>query len=70
MQNFSALWLAVSAFMVMGLVSRFSLANHRLRVLPSGAGIVQPKWIPVTRILGGGRTCGVSLEPFLNSSDW
>ena len=44
MQNFSALWLAVSAFMVMGLVSRFSLANHRLRVLPSGAGIAQPRW--------------------------
>ena len=31
-----------------------------LRVLPGGAGLVQPRWMPVRRILGGGRTCGVS----------
>ena len=39
----TALWLAVSGFMVMGLVSRFSLANHGLRVLLGGAGITQPR---------------------------
>ena len=27
-ENFSAMWLTVSGFMVMGLVSRFFLANH------------------------------------------
>ena len=27
-ENCSAIWLTVSAFMVMGLVSRLSLANH------------------------------------------
>ena len=31
-----------------------------LRVLPGGARLVQPRWMPVRRILGGGRTCGVS----------
>ena len=32
----------------------------RLRVLPGGACLVQPRWMPERRILGGGRTCGVS----------
>ena len=41
-----------------------------LRVLPSGARLVQPRWMPERRILGGGRTCGVSFWPFLNSSGW
>ena len=39
-----------------------------LRVLPGGARLVQPRWMPERRILGGGRTCGVSFWPFLNSS--
>ena len=35
---------AVSGFMVMGLVSRLSLANHsNPRVLPGGACLVQPR---------------------------
>ena len=41
-----------------------------LRVLPGGAGLVQPRWMPERRILGGGRTCGVSFWHFLNSSGW
>ena len=37
-QNSSVTWLALSGFMVMGLVSGLSLANHSdSRVLPSGA---------------------------------
>ena len=40
-----------------------------LRVLPGGAHLVQPRWMP-ERILGGGRICGVSFWPFLNSSGW
>ena len=52
---------AVSGFMVMGLVSWLSLANHSdSRVLLGGACLVQPKWMPERRILGGGRICGVS----------
>ena len=39
-----------------------------LRVLPGGAGLIQPRWMPVRRILGGGQTCGVSFWPFPNSS--
>ena len=41
-----------------------------LRVLPGGARLVQPRRMPERRILGGGRTCGVSFWPFLNSSHW
>ena len=42
--------------MVMGLVSALSLANHPdSRVLPGGASIAQPRWMPARRILGGGR---------------
>ena len=41
-----------------------------LRVLPGGARLVQPRWMPARRILGGGRTCGVSFWPFPNSSGW
>ena len=40
-----------------------------LRVLRGGACLVLPRWMP-ERILGGGRTCGVSFWPFLNSSGW
>ena len=56
-------------FMMMGLVSGLSLANHSdSRVLPGGAHLVQPRWMPERRILGGGWTCGVSFWPFLKSS--
>ena len=41
-----------------------------LRVLPGGAHLVQPRWMPERRILGGGQTCGVSFWLFLNSSGW
>ena len=41
-----------------------------LRVLPGGTCLAQPRWMPAGRILGGGRTCGVSFWPFLNSSCW
>ena len=41
-----------------------------LRVLPGGACLVQPRWMPGIRILGGSRTCGVSFWPFPDSSGW
>ena len=41
-----------------------------LRVLPGGAHLVQPRWMPERRILGGGWTCSVSFWPFLNSTGW
>ena len=41
-----------------------------LRVLPGGAHLVQPRWMPERRILGGGWTCGVLFWPFPNSSGW
>ena len=41
-----------------------------LRVLPGGACLVQPRWMPERRILGGGQTCCVSFWPFQNSSGW
>ena len=57
------------ALMVIGLVSKLSLANHSdSEVLPGGGHLVQPRWMPVRRILGGGQTCGVSFGPFPNSS--
>ena len=56
----TALWLAVSGFMVMGLVSRLSLANHSDSVFPGGARLVQSRWTPERRILGGGWTLGIS----------
>ena len=56
----SAMWLADSLFMVMGLVSGLSLANHSDSVLSGGAHLVQPRRMPERRILGGGQTCGVS----------
>ena len=40
-----------------------------LRVLPSRACLVQPRWMS-ERIVVGGWTCGVSFWPFLNSSGW
>ena len=67
-ENCSATWLAVFGFMVIGLVSGLSLANHSESFLVVSS-LVQPKWMP-ERILGGGQTCGVSFWPFPNSSSW
>ena len=41
-----------------------------LRVLPGGAHLFPPRWMPARRILGGGWTCGVSFWLLLNSSGW
>ena len=68
-ENSSVIWLAVSRFMVMGLVSGLSFL-FGLRDLPCGACLVQPRWMPERRILGGSRTGGVSFWPFPNSSGW
>ena len=54
--------LAVSRFMVMGLVSWWSLANHSNSVFSGGAGIAQPRWMLARGILGSGRTHGVSFD--------
>ena len=64
------MWLAVSGFMVMELVSRWSLANHSNSVFPGGARTAQPRWMLARGILGSGRTRGVSFRPFPNSSGW
>ena len=39
-------------------------------VPPGGACLVQPRWMPERRILGGGWTRGVSFWPFMNYSRW
>ena len=41
-----------------------------LRVLPGGAHLVKPRWMPERMILGGGRTGDVSFWPFPNFSGW
>ena len=41
-----------------------------LRVLPGGAHLVQPRWMPVRRILGGGWTRGVTFLSFMKSPCW
>ena len=56
--------------MVMGLVSRWSLANHSNSVFPGGSRIAQPRWMLAREILGSGWTCGVSFRPFPNPSAW
>ena len=48
----------------MGLVSGLSLTNDS----DSESFLVLPRWMPARRILGGGRTRGVSFWPSLNSS--
>ena len=52
-EDCSAIWLTVLGFMVVGLVSRLSLANHSDSVLRSGVYSAQPRWTPAKRILGG-----------------
>ena len=69
-ENCSAAWLTVLGFMVMGLVSGWSLANHSNSVFPGGARIAQPRWMVARGILGRGWTHGVSFQPFPNSSHW
>ena len=65
------MWLTVSGFMVMGLVSRWSLAtNHSNSVFPGGARIAQPRWMLARGILGSGRTRSISFRPSANSSGW
>ena len=71
-ENCSAAWLPVSGFMVMGLVSGWSLANHSNSesfklVVPR---IAQLRWMLARGILGSRRTRGVSFRPFPNSSGW
>ena len=41
-----------------------------LRVLSVRACLVQPRWMPERKILGGGWTCGVPFLLFPNSSGW
>ena len=41
-----------------------------LRVLPGGARLGQPRWMPSRRSLGGSWTCGVTFWPFLISPGW
>ena len=41
-----------------------------LRVLPGGARLVQPRWMPSRRSLRGSCTCGVTFWPFLISPGW
>ena len=64
------MWLAISGFMVMGLVSGWSLANHSNSVCPGGTRIAQPRWMLARGILGSGQTGSVSFRPFPNSSSW
>ena len=59
-ENFSSMWLTVSGFMLIGLVSRLSLASHSDSVFPLGTHMAQPRWMLVRGILGGGRTRSVS----------
>ena len=69
-ENCSAAWLAVLGFMVMGLVSGWSLANHSNSESFLGIRIAQPRWMLARGILGSGWTHGVSFRPFPNSSGW
>ena len=64
------MWLAVSGFMVIGLVSRWSLANHSNSesFLVAHASLI--KMDASRGILGNGRTRGVSFRPFPDSSGW
>ena len=61
---------AILGFMVMGLVSGWSLANHSNSVFPGGTRIAQPRWMLARGILGSGRTGSVFFRPFPKSSDW
>ena len=46
-ENYSATWLAVSGFTVMVFASMLSFSQSLwFRVLPGGARVVQPRWMP------------------------
>ena len=64
------MWLAMLGFMVMGLVSRWSLTNYSNSESFLVAHMAQPRWMLARGILGSGRTRGVSFQPFPNSSGW
>ena len=73
-EKHSAMWLAPSGFMVMGLVSRpiilFGPYAVGFRILLGGACISQPRCIPGSVILGGwidAFSPASSFEPLLNS---
>ena len=44
--------------------------SFSLRILPDGARLVQPRWMPARRTLGDDWTCGVTFWVFLNSPCW
>ena len=52
-ENRPAGWLTVLGFVVMGLVSRLSLANHSDSFLAACGCMAQPRWISAKRILAG-----------------
>ena len=59
-EDCSAVWLAVSCFALMRLVSGLFLANHsRKRVLPGGIPIAQARWMS-----GSWEVVGQVLSPF------
>lgn len=65
------MWLVVLGFMVIGLVSKFSLANLRLRVLPGGAMHYSAKTDSSEK--DSGRLVvdmWFLLSPFMSSSSW
>ena len=69
-EDCSAMWLTVG-FYGDGINFRVVFGQwfwHRL--LPGGTPIAQPRWMPVKRILGDGRSCGISFCPSPNSSGW
>ena len=59
-ENCSATWLAFSGFMVIGLVTGLSLANHSNSESFLVTRITQPRWMLARGILGSGWTRGVS----------
>ena len=52
-ENRSTRRLKVLGFVVKGLVSKLSLANHSDSILAGGGCMAQPRWISARRILAG-----------------
>ena len=69
-ENCFAVWLAVLGFMVMGLVSGWSLSNHSNSESFLVAHGCVPRWMIARGILGSQQTRGVSSRPFPNYSGW
>ena len=63
-ENCSATWLAVWGLWWWGSFPGCLGQSLWLRVLPGSVHITQPRWLPVRRILGGGRMCGISFLTF------